>query len=162
MSRFRGLKEATSGEFIDNTLRDYFANDATPTLTLEDKLIIIKHLIPLTPTLRTNTLHYIFRLFNRDSLLLSQLVHFISRLESTKKERLLYEDFLIKYISNNPSMLYNYIISLPSKHNMLQKNSIKALLFGSQIYNVLYKEHGDFSIFPYIEILVDQLRYIFN
>ena len=116
----------------------------------------------MTPTLRTNTLHYIFRLFNRDSLLLSQLVHFISGLESTKKERLLYEEFLIKYISNNPSMLYNYIISLPSKHNMLQKNSIKAMLFGSQIYNVLYKEHGDFSIFQYIEILVDQWNYIFD
>lgn len=162
MSLFGVLKEGPSGDIIDNTLKDYFANDITQALTLEDKLIIIKYLIPLTPTFQINTLNYIFRLFNNDSLLLSQLVRFTSELEPCRKERLLYEEFLIKYISKNPSILYHYITSLPLKHNMLQKNIIKAMFFGSQIYNVLYKTESDFTIFQYIEILVDHWEHIFE
>ena len=162
MSLFRVLKDGPSGDVIDNMLRSYFANNITQELTLEDKLIIVKYLIPLTPVLRTSTLDYIFKLFNRDSLLFSQLVRFTSELEPLRKERLLYEHFLIKYISKDSSILYNYISLLPLTHNMLQKNIIKAMFFGSQIYNLLYKEESEFTIFRYIEILVDQWDYIFN
>lgn len=162
MSIFEPLKEHPDGEVIDTILQASLVAAETKKLTLEDKLIVIKYLLPLTPSLPKSTLKSVYRLFNTDITLLGQLIRFIQGLKQSDKERNLLQRFIIRYISTTHSMLYDYFISLPMKDNIFQKKSIKGIFFGSQLFNVLYDEQANFTVLDYITVITRQWEFLFD
>lgn len=162
MSIFEPLKEHPDVELIDSILQNSLVVASTTKLTLEDKLIIIKYLLPLTPSLPKSMLKNVYKLFNTDITLLGQLVRFVQGLKQADKEKSLFQEFIIRYISTTHSILYDYIISLPMKDSTFQRNSIKGLFFGSQIFNLLYDEKGNFTVLNYITIITKQWEFLFD
>ncbi|CAL9737549.1 telomere length regulation protein Tel2p [Monosporozyma servazzii] len=162
MSIFEPLKEHPDVEVIDSILQNSLVVASTTKLTLEDKLIIIKYLLPLTPSLPKSMLKNVYKLFNTDITLLGQLVRFVQGLKQADKEKGLFQEFIIRYISTTHSILYDYIISLPMKDSTFQRNSIKGLFFGSQIFNLLYDEKGKFTVLNYITIITKQWEFLFD
>lgn len=162
MSIFEPLKDHPDVEVIDNILQNSLVVASTTKLTLEDKLIIIKYLLPLTPSLPKSMLKNVYKLFNTDITLLGQLVRYVQGLKQADKEKSLFQNFIIRYISTTHSILYDYIISLPMKDSTFQRNSIKGLFFGSQIFNLLYDEKGNFTVLNYITIITKQWEFLFD
>ncbi|KAG0656969.1 telomere binding protein [Monosporozyma unispora] len=160
MSIFQSLKDHLNGEVIDTILQESLELESGKGLTLEDKLLVIKYLLPLTPSLPKSTLKNVFRLFNKDITLLSQLIRFTQDLKGANKEKSLLQNFIIEYISTTHSILYEYITALPLKNNKFQRNSINAIFFGSQLFNLLFDEKGTFTILDYLTILTNQWKFL--
>lgn len=131
---------------------------------LEDVMSIIQNVIPITNSLKPNTINMLVAIISRSPLILAQLVAYIHSFEhiDAKNDKKIeddalkvYRDIIVKVITKQSDCLFNNIVS--SNGNKAELQYIKSLFFGSKLFNLL---NTQISIMDYLESLNNQWRYI--
>lgn len=124
-------------------------------LTLIEILTILKTVIPVYPSLRRESKNLLLILISDNYNFMAQLASFTSSIPIKQVERKIYQQVIIDTMKNRCDCLRNYMSQ--STDTKVQRNNLKALMFGSKLFNVL---SSTIDIVDYLECLREQWKYV--
>lgn len=126
-------------------------------LTLIEVLTIIKTAIPVYPSLNHETKSIMLELISGSYIFMAQLVSFTNAIPEKQAERRIYQQVMIDTLRHRNECLHNYMTS--TMEIRIQRNNVKALVFGSKLFNVLSPE---MDILDFLECFVEQWKYLLD
>ncbi|QLL34294.1 hypothetical protein HG536_0G01530 [Torulaspora globosa] len=129
-------------------------NERDELLSLVEILPIIKKVVPIYPSLRQESRKILLNLLSRNFNFIAQLVSFTSSLPEKQAEKRIYKSLIVKLIVENNQCLLNYLKQCAT--NKILYNDMKALLFGSKLFNCISTE---MDITDYLRLLREHWRY---
>lgn len=123
-------------------------------LSLVEILSIIKTVAPVYPSLRHETMDVLVKLISADFSFIAQLTSFTSALEEKQAERRIYKALIADVVRKKYRWLLSYMNQCSCRR--IQGNEVKALLFGSKLFNVISTE---MDVIEYLRHLADQWRF---
>ncbi|CCK68552.1 Tel2p KNAG_0B01050 [Huiozyma naganishii CBS 8797] len=154
------LKTEFSSSVLHDCLQKIESQADYNLLDVEGTMIIIKNVIPVYLSLSKNSQGLLVRIIARSFSILSQIVEFTQRnLQQNQKQKQVFKLVLKDVLYMEVPWFYNYIENVCGEKSVLLRRSVRALLFGSKLFNLLSEE---VSILEYLSCLSVQWEYLIN
>lgn len=124
-------------------------------LDLETVMSIIQNVIPIYPSLGTETRRLLYRLVASSYLFLSQLVTFTKTVTTVEEVSKVYKLFIRDSLAMEDACFANAIEQF--SRTKMQRQFLKTLFFGSRLFNLLSSE---VNIIEYLELMQNQWEHI--
>lgn len=148
------LENSVDGKTVLTVLQELSQSDK---IQLIDIMIIIKNVVPIYPSLPSETRKVILSLVVKSLDFIAQLISFTSCIPKKQSHRRIYERVLKDLLLRRTDCLRDYLGAFT--RNRVEIQNIKAVFFGSKLFNALAP---DIDIVWYLERLIDQWICVFD
>lgn len=149
------LENQPNGKVIHDVLVELAAQPEP--IGLVEIMAITKVIIPVYPSLKMETREVLHGLISNSYNFFAQLVSFTLSIPSDQSESAIYKEVIKNVLTFQPSCFNNYVVQFTKTKT--EKKNLKALFFGSKVYNVLSSE---VDIIWYLERLRNQWQFGFE
>lgn len=149
------LEDQPNGKVIHDVLMNFEAQ--TEPIGLVEIMTITKVVLPVYPSLKIETREVLHRLISNSYTFFAQLVSFTLSIPTDQSESAIYKAVIKDVLTLHPECFNNYVVQFTNTKT--ERKNLKALFFGSKVYNVLSSE---VDIIWYLERLRTQWQFGFE